>query len=89
MALPAAADRLTSLISFSLCSKQLSVSRLGLLGRRALSSAATPHYDVVIAGSGVMGCSVAYHLAESSSLKIAVAEKDCTVRLLCWNTLFC
>lgn len=64
----------------SLCSKQLSVSRLGLLGRRALSSAATPHYDVVIAGGGVMGCSVAYHLAESSNLKIAVAERDCTVR---------
>jgi flavin-dependent dehydrogenase len=33
-------------------------------------------YDVVIAGGGVMGCSVAYHLASASNLSVAVVEKD-------------
>lgn len=34
-------------------------------------------FDVVIVGGGVMGCSVAYHLAAAdTSLRIAVVEKD-------------
>uniref|UniRef100_K3WQD6 FAD-dependent oxidoreductase domain-containing protein 1 n=1 Tax=Globisporangium ultimum (strain ATCC 200006 / CBS 805.95 / DAOM BR144) TaxID=431595 RepID=K3WQD6_GLOUD len=63
-------------------------SLLGAHMRRALStpqqhalfSSAPSHYDVVIAGGGVMGCSAAYHLASTSNFKIAVVEKDCSYK---------
>ena len=40
-------------------------------------------YDVVIIGGGVMGCSVAYWLAQRiyRGMKIAVIERDPTVRI--------
>lgn len=53
--------------------------------RFASTSSATTHdhYDVVIAGGGVMGCSAAFHLASTSKLKIAVVEKDSSVGCYC------
>ena len=32
--------------------------------------------DVVIIGAGIVGCSVAYHLAMLGSLKVVLVEKD-------------
>ena len=44
---------------------------------RAYSTASHREFDVVIAGGGAMGASVAYHLAhEDPSLKIAIVERD-------------
>ena len=45
-------------------------------GRRLFSTSAR-EFDVVVAGGGVMGTSVAYHLAlNSPSLRVAVVERD-------------
>ena len=39
------------------------------------------HYDVIIVGGGVMGCSTAYHLLSSdTNLRVLVVEKDPTYR---------
>lgn len=49
---------------------------LRCVGRRQL------HYDVVIVGGGVMGSSSAFFIKEKApSMKVAVVERDCTVRL--------
>jgi glycine/D-amino acid oxidase-like deaminating enzyme len=44
---------------------------------RRFASTANSDYDVVIAGGGIIGASVAYHLAAAKpSLKICVVERD-------------
>ena len=35
-----------------------------------------PEYDVAIVGGGCVGCSVAYHLTEASSLDVCIVEKE-------------
>ena len=47
--------------------------------RMASAASATSSYDVVVAGGGVVGCSVAYHAALADPrLKICVVERDPT-----------
>jgi len=35
--------------------------------------------DVVVVGGGVMGCSVAYHLAKQARVKVTVVERSFAV----------
>ena len=43
------------------------------LPRRCLSTAAAERVDVCVVGGGVVGCSVAYHAAEHSSVLFSVS----------------